>query len=311
MIKPACLLLLYVLLPLSLQAMELRLPTGARTLDYDERGLDSYALPVGAFAEGHLPVLQVQGKVVRQSWRIGSQGLTSLQVMTPLRAQLEEIGFEVLFACDTRSCGGFDFRFETEVMAAPSMHVDLSDFRFLAARRGAEEHLSLLVSRSSGAGFVQMIRVTKGDTPELKIADTTEPQTSTLPDPQQTGDLIVDLVGQGHVILSDLEFKTGSSTLGEGPFDSLTGLASFLKADPDLRLALVGHTDAVGNLNNNIALSKKRARSVLNRLVSAHGVARSQLVAEGMGYLSPVAPNQSESGRSANRRVEAVLLNTK
>jgi OOP family OmpA-OmpF porin len=76
-------------------------------------------------------------------------------------------------------------------------------------------------------------------------------------------------------------------------------------------VALVGHTDAQGTLDNNIALSKKRATSVLNRLVEKHGVDANQLTAEGMGYLSPIASNLSAEGREANRRVEAVLLNTK
>ena len=49
---------------------------------------------------------------------------------------------------------------------------------------------------------------------------------------------------------------------------------------------------------------------MLERLVSAHGVPRAQLDAEGMGYLSPIAPNLDAAGREANRRVEAVLLNS-
>jgi OOP family OmpA-OmpF porin len=75
-----------------------------------------------------------------------------------------------------------------------------------------------------------------------------------------------------------------------------------------LRVALVGHTDATGSLDANIALSRKRAASVKDRLVRAYGIAVSRLDAEGMGYLAPIASNLTQAGRDANRRVEAVLL---
>ena len=83
-----------------------------------------------------------------------------------------------------------------------------------------------------------------------------------------------------------------------------------MRDNPVARIALVGHTDAVGALDGNIALSKRRAASVLERMVSAHGVPRERMDAEGMGYLSPVAPNTTPEGREANRRVEVILLNT-
>ena len=70
----------------------------------------------------------------------------------------------------------------------------------------------------------------------------------------------------------------------------------------------MGHSDAVGSLEANIALSRARARSVAGRLVDTHGVARGQLRAEGAGYLAPRASNATEDGRALNRRVEVVVL---
>ena len=91
------------------------------------------------------------------------------------------------------------------------------------------------------------------------------------------------------------------------PFDSLQALADYLANAPDLQVALVGHTDSSGPLDVNIALSKRRAGSVLERLVSDYGVARKQLEAQGMGYLAPVASNLTQQGRDANRRVEVII----
>jgi OOP family OmpA-OmpF porin len=214
-----------------------------------------------------------------------------------------------LFECGGSECGGFDFRFATEVLPAPDMHVDLTDFRFLSASKGAEDHLSILVSRSENAGFVQMIRVTpvvaqaKVDTPIQIEASAQAPVAP-------TGTLEDSLSQSGRAVLGDLTFETGSAALGAGPFRSLQALAGFLLEDPARRVALVGHTDAVGTLDNNVALSKRRAAAVLERLAATHDVPRSQLEAEGMGYLSPIAPNLTDEGREANRRVEVVLLHT-
>ena len=302
--------------PAMATSLTLELPVGSEVLRDQTSQLDSYALPVGAFADGQLPVLDLQGLVHRGSWSVASQGLTSLQLLDPLQTQLEALGYTILYSCDTQACGGFDFRFETEVLPAPDMHVDLSDFRFLAAQNGDKDHLGLLVSRSANTGFIQMIRVTDAADTDGVIATNTPEGPAEVPDVARltnsdiTSDTVPHLQAQGHVVLEDLSFATGSADLGAGPFASLNSLAAYLKADPSRRVALVGHTDAVGTLERNINLSKRRAASVRDRLIAVHGVSSAQLDAEGMGYLAPRGPNLTEEGREANRRVEAVLLNT-
>ncbi len=94
-------------------------------------------------------------------------------------------------------------------------------------------------------------------------------------------------------------------------FDSLRQLSDYLKERPDARIALVGHTDAVGALDSNIALSRRRAASVVRRLVDKYGVPRTQITADGVGYLAPRASNQTDAGRALNRRVEVILTSTK
>ncbi|MDP5359491.1 MAG: OmpA family protein, partial [Paracoccaceae bacterium] len=96
----------------------------------------------------------------------------------------------------------------------------------------------------------------------------------------------------------------------DADYGSLRDLADYLLLHPDRTVALVGHTDSAGSLATNIALSKRRAGSVLERLVTVYGVARRQLEAEGMGYLAPVSSNLTEAGREANRRVEVIITST-
>ena len=109
-------------------------------------------------------------------------------------------------------------------------------------------------------------------------------------------------------MLDGLDFATGSAELAPGGDAALLALAAYLTSHPARRVALVGHTDAQGPLDANIALSKRRAQAVADRLVAAHGVSRAQLRAEGMGWLAPLATNLTPEGREANRRVEAVVL---
>ena len=103
-------------------------------------------------------------------------------------------------------------------------------------------------------------------------------------------------------------FDTGSDALDPGRYESLARLAAFLGEHPAMVVALVGHTDSIGGLEQNISLSKRRAESVKARLTGTYGIAPERVQAEGMGYLAPVASNLTPEGREANRRVEAVLL---
>lgn len=293
------------------QALTLELPASSKPLADRQSAADTYLLPTGPFANDSLPGQTLEGAVHRQTWQVVSQGLTSLQLFSPLRDQIAAEGYTILFECGGAECGGFDFRFATEVLPAPDMHVDLTDFRFLSAAKGDTDHLSLLVSRSANAGFIQLFHVTpSSDSPAVVATTAIQPKPALVTTVEQAP--VHEALNQlGRAILQDLTFETGSAALGPGPFASLQSLAEFLLADPDRKIALVGHTDAVGTLENNVALSKRRAAAVLERLAGTYGIPRSQLEAEGMGYLSPVAPNQTSEGREANRRVEVILLNTR
>lgn len=75
-----------------------------------------------------------------------------------------------------------------------------------------------------------------------------------------------------------------------------------------MRLHVVGHTDNEGTLEFNLDLSRRRTEAVVQTLVSGHGVATSRLLANGVGFLAPVASNRTEEGRARNRRVEPVEI---
>lgn len=316
MIRPTLLLAaLVALAPATGIAATISLPTGAVLRAEEVTGAGTYALPTGPWAEETgVPSEEEAGKVTRQAWRIGGTGLSSFQIMLNLRQQLTDQGYEVRFECGTQACGGFDFRYGTEVIGEPEMHVNLGDYQFLSASKpgDAPDHVSLLVTRSASAAFVQVVQVGELATEAVEVAPVTitkaEPGTA-LP-AELSGDIGHAMEDVGRFVLSDLVFATGSADLGPGTFDSLSDLAAYLKANPEKRVALVGHTDAQGSLAGNISLSKRRAASVMDRLINDYGVPTGQLEAEGIGYLSPLSSNQTEEGRTRNRRVEAILVST-
>ncbi|WP_296422798.1 OmpA family protein [Yoonia sp.] len=294
-------------------AQTLDFPSNASLEDATSSDLDSYAMPVGIWANGALPAQVIEGQLTRQAWRIAASGLTTLQLLRPLREQLRNDRFRIIFECQTEACGGFDFRFGVETLPPPQMQINVGDFRFLSAERmGADgpEYISLFVSRTTQAGFVQVTRVGPPQQEPERLATSGAPPLRASGSEPASGGLADRLDTTGHAVLGDLTFDTGSSQLGEGPFASLQALADYLAAFPDRTVALVGHTDSSGSLVANIALSKRRAGSVLERLISNYGVSRRQLGAEGMGYLSPIASNLTDAGREANRRVEVIITST-
>jgi len=286
-------------------AIELSMPAWSRLVSDRGSAFDSYALPVGPWSNGTVDTITVEGRVDRQSWRVESGSITTLQVFDPLRAQLAEQGFETVFECNFDVCGGFDFRFAIEVIPTPDMFVDIRDYRFLAARN-AEKSVSLLVSRSRTAAYIQFIQVASPEQSALRVVADGDPA----PVVEQPGvrGFSTALVESGHQILGDLNFETGSTNLSNGEYQSLLNLAEFMLSNPTAVIALVGHTDATGDLDVNIRVSQQRAEAVRTRLVEEFGVPESRLQAEGMGYLAPRATNLTAEGREQNRRVEAVIL---
>ncbi|UTH43821.1 OmpA family protein [Loktanella salsilacus] len=306
MIRSLCLILLW---PSALSAQVLTLPGNAAIEVEENVTLDSYPLPTGAWDGTTVPTRTIEGAMTRQVWRVAASGLASLQLMRPLREQLRTAGYEVIFECDTLDCGGFDFRFGTPIAPAPAMQVDLNDYRFLSAiQQGADgpRAVSLMVSRTPQAGFVQIIRVvpTGTDAPALTAADA---PTARAAAPAPTGDLAQALTDTGHALLDGVAFETGAVALMDTDMPDLRALADYMAQNPDQTISIVGHTDSSGGLDGNIAISKRRAAAVIERLVADYGAPRARLTPAGMGYLAPIASNLTPEGREANRRVEAVV----
>ena len=114
------------------------------------------------------------------------------------------------------------------------------------------------------------------------------------------------LTGAGHIVVNGILFDTGKADVKPESDPALQQVSKLLKANPALKVYVVGHTDNVGGLAANIDLSKRRAASVVLLLTSKYGVSASQLQSYGDGPYAPIASNDAEDGRALNRRVELV-----
>jgi OmpA-OmpF porin, OOP family len=100
-----------------------------------------------------------------------------------------------------------------------------------------------------------------------------------------------------------IEFELGSAVLTNNGRTILDQMIVAMKAAGTPKVELIGHTDASGNPDKNLALSQARADSVKAYLVE-HSVDAAQVSARGLGAERPIASNNTAEGRAKNRRIE-------
>lgn len=286
------------------------LPDAAQMLGERLETMGSHPLPTGPWRDGVLPVKQTEGRLTQSAWRLPLDGQNTLELLAPLRAQATAAGFTPVYECDTLACGGFDFRFGTDILPEPQMHVDLGDFRFFAAERqgpDGPEYISLIVSRSATQGFVQITRIgPQEDDPQVTTSTKSDNSAPVVAPVLISG---FDLQPGAAKVLEDLSFAPGKADL-LGEAGSIADLRDWLLAHPDSMIELLGHTDASGDPDRNTALSLARAETVRDRLVQA-GVAPHRITARGLGPDAPRADNATAEGRQKNRRVEVMITPTR
>ncbi|HEU5161678.1 MAG TPA: OmpA family protein [Thermoanaerobaculia bacterium] len=136
----------------------------------------------------------------------------------------------------------------------------------------------------------------------LRIVRTKEMEQTIVAD---AAGLANDLKSTGHVAVHGIYFDTNKSDLKPESAQAVGEIAKMLKADPSLKVYVVGHTDTVGNVEANLKLSQARAEAVVQAL-SKDGIAPARLKSFGNGPFAPVASNATEDGKAKNRRVELV-----
>lgn len=112
-------------------------------------------------------------------------------------------------------------------------------------------------------------------------------------------------VGKSYRV-NDIKYATNSAEITGASRYILDELINFLKENPTVRIEVQGHTDNVGGAEDNMALSRNRAMTVVTYLTT-HGIKAARLTGKGYGATMPVASNATEQGRAENRRTTFVI----
>lgn len=159
--------------------------------------------------------------------------------------------------------------------------------------------MRLLLATVLLAGCAQLMPAAKQEPfPVMQV-------TATRPPP---GPARVVLTASNIAIMDKVQFETGKAALLPASHALLDEVAKMLKDNPQVSLISVeGHTDSTGSPEFNRKLSQQRAESVAKYL-SSKGVKAARMQPKGFGPDRPIADNETDAGREANRRVEFNIL---
>lgn len=268
---------------------------GSHIVAYDFRDFDEYAFArESATTRDPDNYDDLEGAVTRIAYTLdGDQSLA--EVARNFELGLKQNGFEIVFECETKACGGGNFAYALDTFPLPKMVVDPFNFRYLGARKtgdAGEAYASVVVSVDTARKIRTQVTVVELESMQFKIVDAKAMQDA--------------FAEKGSVALYGIYFDTDKADIKPESAPTLEEMAKFLQGSPDLSVVIVGHTDNQGTMDYNLDLSHRRAQSVVEALAVTHGIGKDRMVAAGAGFLAPVAPNDTADGRAQNRRVEMI-----
>ncbi len=293
---------------------------GSRLIGYQAKPYDAVKLIVAKLNVGP------NGQPSAEGWRtlegqhtrllyLAPRERSSLEVFRNYERELAAKGFTTLFKCSGEECyssyGAEPNRVLYPVTAA-LQNSETSKYAFnvpidphyLAATLTTPEGpvaVSLYVATESGAAFPEtkdrvavLLDVVQDKPMEQKMVTV------------DAAKMAQDINATGRVALYGLYFDTDKAELKAESTPSLAEIGKLMAAQPNLKIYIVGHTDNVGVFDYNMALSQRRAKSVVDKLIQSYGISPDRLKPAGAGMIAPVASNDDEAGRSKNRRVEII-----
>lgn len=110
------------------------------------------------------------------------------------------------------------------------------------------------------------------------------------------------------IVLKNIFFDSKQTVLKPESMVELNKVIQLMNDNPKLSILITGHTDNIGKPNDNLVLSNGRATAVVNYLLASRQIAKTRLQSKGLGATKPIADNNTEQGRSVNRRTELFVI---
>ncbi|MEX3009961.1 OmpA family protein [Hoeflea sp. TYP-13] len=268
---------------------------GSFIVAYDVREFDEYNFVDEPATQRNPDNLKpLEGAVTRIAYTLDADKSLA-EVARNFELGLKEKGFEIVFECKTKECGGGNLAYALDTFPLPKMIVDPFNFRYLGAKRTNDEgevYASVVISADTHKKIRTQVTVVVVDKLAFQMVDAKAMQDA--------------FAEKGSVALYGIYFDTDKADIKPESAPTLEQMAMFLKGAPELSVVIVGHTDNQGDMKYNLDLSHRRAQSVVDALAASYGIGKDRMVAAGAGFLAPVAPNDTEDGRAKNRRVEMI-----
>ena len=295
---------------------------GSAIVGYDARNFDAVAFQTSTFKEMKLnplqrvyaqPPLELEGKLTRL-WYEAPGNTRALELYRNYANELKGNGFTALYDSPSDPAAGKWINFLASFSSAGKDFIknNRSAYVMFAAQ---ENSLRTGTFQKDGT-TVRLVAVDwnkedktykarEGAYIAVDILETKAMQQNMVV--VSASEISKSLTEQGKIAIYGIFFDTGKSDIKPESKGSLDQIAAYLKAEPTVKLHVVGHTDSVGGFDSNMALSKRRADAVAALLNKEYGIAAARMAGNGVASLAPVASNASEEGRAKNRRVELVL----
>ncbi len=310
---------------------------GSFIVGYERKGLREFSLPLGPLEkvperrDNHNNQLfepkqkkELVGAYTRLAYLIPPER-SPLEVVGNYADEIKRQGGKVLFECSGNSCGGDPKRgnaggggrmslsmylYPKDAVSEPHnsvgaclLRAQLTDRRYLAAelpQKGA--HVSVYsftvepsaCEKSLGGRTVALVQVVEGKERESKMTTVS------------AGELAKSIAEEGRAAVYGIYFDTNKAELKPESDPTLEQIAKMLQERSSLKVLIVGHTDNVGGYGSNLELSQRRAKAVVQALVSRYKIGADRLTPVGVSSAAPLGSNKTDEGRSKNRRVELV-----
>lgn len=284
---------------------------------YDEVSYDEFTMAFSELNDAEIESdyqdseLQLEGQLTKSLYII-PDNYSTLEVFRNYETAVEEAGFEIIAKKEGEVSESFSNSLydQTNFKDAEETGFEAVDNRsqnayYLAAkmnRAEGEVHLSLYVGEHGfyGGGWPDGLPAVFQVIVEEKDLET---------DLIDVEGVMKDIESRGRASIQGIYFDHDSASIKDESTPNLEKIAELLNENSELKLYVVGHTDNTGELEYNMDLSQKRAEALVERLVSEYNISSERLIPAGVGPLNPAATNETEEGRSENRRVELVKSN--
>ncbi|MEM6725300.1 MAG: OmpA family protein [Bacteroidota bacterium] len=267
--------------------------------EYSQVDFDSYKLPLGPAVNNKTlgEHLELEGKVTKIFYQDNVDPFPSAyQIFKNYETALKAQGAEILFSCQKGECGKGATDFFTnfsdnDVFLSYYMRFGTHAYHAATfASGGKRYHVGIFIREENNLAQYEL-HIVESD--EISLDKVT------------VADITKGIEETGRQVFYGIYFDFGKSTLKPESQESLEQVAAYLKDNPDKPYYVVGHTDNVGAYGSNVELSQARAKSVVNAL-QRMGINTDRLMSVGVGPVAPVRPNDTDSNRALNRRVELV-----